>query len=133
MSKRALTETSEEGAAPSPTVLYSYWRSSCSWRVRIGLQFKGIAYEYSAVNLLKSEQTSAEYAATKNPMKAVPTLVIDGLVLTQSGAILEYLEETRPEPALMPKEPAARFQVWFWLRSVAYRTLPMSLLLLYRV
>lgn len=81
--------------------LYSYWRSSCSWRVRIALAWKGISYEYKAVHLVKGEQMNEEYAA-KNPMREVPTLVIDGHVLNQSVAILEYLEETRPEPPLLP-------------------------------
>jgi len=88
-------------------VLYSYWRSSCSWRVRTALAFKGIAYEYRAVHLVKGEQMSEEYVK-QNPMKEVPTLVIDGNVLNQSVAILEYLEETRPEPPLLPRQVKSR-------------------------
>lgn len=74
--------------------LYSYWRSSSSWRVRLVLAVKGISYEYRAVNLLNDAQAKDEYAQL-NPMKEVPTLEIDGHVLCQSVAILEYLEETR--------------------------------------
>lgn len=85
-------------------MLYSYWRSSCSYRVRIALALKGIDYEYRAVNLAAKgggEQHQTEYERL-NPMKAVPTLLIDGAAIGQSVAILEYLEETRPEPALLP-------------------------------
>ncbi|OQS04794.1 maleylacetoacetate isomerase [Thraustotheca clavata] len=95
---------------PSKTKLHSYWRSSCSWRVRISLAYKQLPYEYVPVNLLKSEQVSSEFAAL-NPNCRVPTLEIDGHVLHQSGAILEYLEETHPSPALLPKDAFARAQV----------------------
>lgn len=81
------------------TILYSYWRSSCSYRVRISLAFKGIDYEYRPVHLIKDggEQRKEEYARL-NPMKVVPTLQIDGASLTQSVAILEYLEVNRLGP-----------------------------------
>ncbi|KAN0031467.1 hypothetical protein ACTFIV_005331 [Dictyostelium citrinum] len=86
------------------TVLYSYWRSSCSWRVRVALAYKKIKYEYKAIHLLKDggQQKSEEYSKI-NPMKAIPTLEIDGHTIGQSLAILEYLEETHPENPLMPK------------------------------
>lgn len=88
------------------TVLYSYWRSSCSWRVRIALALKKIDYEYKAVHLVKNggEQYLSSYKE-KNPMAQVPTLEIDGIILTQSMAILEYLNDTRPEPPFLPKCP----------------------------
>lgn len=91
--------------------LHSYFRSSASWRVRIGLAFKGIDYEYHPVHLLKDggQQHSDSYRKL-NPLRAVPTLEIDGLVLGESLAILEYLEETRPTPPLLPANPAARAQ-----------------------
>jgi len=81
-------EVKEGGAAQEP-VLYSYWRSSCSYRVRIVLAIKGIKYTYRPVHLLKDggEQLKPEYAAL-NSMKELPTLVIDGHVITQSGAII---------------------------------------------
>jgi maleylacetoacetate isomerase len=93
------------------TLLYSYWRSSCSWRVRIALHFKGIPFEYCAVNLLKDEQKASDYT-TMHPGALVPTLVIDNVVLTQSIAILEYLEERRPESwRLLPQDALKRAQV----------------------
>eukprot|EP01084_Bolivina_argentea_P303451 523902_1 len=75
-------------------VLYSYWRSSCSWRVRIALQLKNISYKYIAINLKSGAQFDDKYTV-KNPMKQLPTLLIDGQTLTQSVAIMEYLEESR--------------------------------------
>jgi maleylacetoacetate isomerase len=93
----------------SPT-LYSYWRSSCSWRVRIALELKNIKYDYVPVHLVKNEQMSQDYVKL-NPSEEVPTLCIDGNVLTQSVSIVEYLEETRPEIPLLPKDVAKRAQV----------------------
>lgn len=97
-------------------LLYSYWRSSCSYRVRIALAYKGINYTYSPIHLLKDggQQLTPEYSKL-NPMREVPTLLIDGHTLTQSTAILEYLEETRGKdknfPALLPTEPHLRAKV----------------------
>jgi maleylpyruvate isomerase len=93
--------------------LLNYWRSSASYRVRIGLALKGLAYEYVAIDIFGDRaQQSAAYRA-KNPMAQVPTLEVaeaDGTVrtLTQSLPILEYLEERWPEPALLPSEPFLR-------------------------
>ncbi|OQR94542.1 maleylacetoacetate isomerase [Achlya hypogyna] len=92
------------------TTLHGYWRSSCSWRVRIALAYKQIPYEYVAVNLLKGEQVGEDFAAV-NPNRRVPTLEIDGHVLHQSGAILEYIEETRKANPLLPADAFARAQV----------------------
>ncbi|XP_044087181.1 maleylacetoacetate isomerase isoform X2 [Neovison vison] len=139
-------------------ILYSYFRSSCSWRVRIGvtappprvralgspeplslalgclpetviahlrqtstvpgpgggraLALKGIDYETIPVNLIKDQgqQFSEEFQAL-NPMKQVPALKIDGITISQSLAIIEFLEETRPTPRLLPKDPKKRAQV----------------------
>lgn len=93
-------------------VLHGYWRSSATWRVRLGLALKGLSWETRPVHLVRDggEQHSAAYRAL-NPMREVPTLDIDGHVLTQSMAILEYLEETRPEPPFLPKAPADRAHV----------------------
>lgn len=92
--------------------LYSYWRSSASWRVRIALESKGLPYEYVAVHLLREggEQHKSEYRSV-NPQGRVPTLEIDGLRITQSLAIMEWLEDTHPEPALLPADPAGRARV----------------------
>ncbi|XP_006036016.1 maleylacetoacetate isomerase isoform X1 [Alligator sinensis] len=101
--------------ASSPSgkpVLYSYFRSSCSWRVRIALALKGITYDQVPVNLLKDggQQLAAEFQVV-NPMQQVPALKIDGITLSQSLAIIEYLEETRPNPRLLPQDQKKRAQV----------------------
>ncbi|KAI6067916.1 Maleylacetoacetate isomerase [Aix galericulata] len=98
-------------AAVKP-ILYGYFRSSCSWRVRIALALKGIAYDQVPVNLLKDggQQLSAEFKAV-NPMQQVPALKIDGITLSQSLAIIHYLEDTRPNPRLLPQDPKKRAQV----------------------
>ncbi|KAL1919300.1 uncharacterized protein VTP21DRAFT_1993 [Calcarisporiella thermophila] len=107
------------------TILYSYFRSSCSWRVRIALEHKGIPYELKPVNLLKNEHKSEVYTQLQ-PFKEVPTLLIDGLSMTQSIAILEYLEETRPEKPLLPKESHARVQVRTIVNAIACDIQPIN-------
>ncbi len=89
-------------------VLHSYWRSSASHRVRIGLGLKHLAFEYIGVDILSGAQKAEDYRA-KNPMAQVPTLEItedDGarIALTQSLAILEYLDERWPDPPLLPRD-----------------------------
>ncbi len=93
--------------------LYSYFRSSAAYRVRIALNWKGIAYETASVHLIKDggHNKRPEFRAV-NPQMRVPVLVTPaGNVLIQSLAIMEYLEETHPEPALLPKDPIARAKV----------------------
>jgi maleylpyruvate isomerase len=91
--------------------LYAFWRSTASWRVRIALAYKGTPFELAPVRLTGSEQHADAYRAV-NAMAQVPTLVLDdGRALSQSLAILEYLEETIPSPALLPRDP--------WLRARA--------------
>jgi len=89
--------------------LHNYFRSSASFRVRIALALKGLDYEYASVHLLKGggEQFAAEFTAM-NPAALVPVLDDDGIVLTQSLAIIEYLDETRPQPPLLPPDAAGR-------------------------
>ncbi len=91
----------------SETVLFDYWRSSASYRVRIALNLKGIAYRAVPTDLLTSQQKAPDYVA-RNPQGFVPMLHIDGLDLTQSLAIIDYLETTRPDARLLPQDPAAR-------------------------
>jgi maleylpyruvate isomerase len=94
--------------------LYSYWRSSASWRVRIALHYKGLPFEYVPVQIVSHEQASSDYAA-KNPMQQVPTIELDDdgrtIHLAQSLPIIEYLEERWPSPALLPKGRVARARV----------------------
>jgi len=94
----------------SKPVLYDYWRSSASYRVRIALNLLGIAYDAVPVNLLAKEQKSAEHLA-RNPQGLVPVLDSGGLRLTQSLAIIEYLEETNPGSGLLPQNAAGRARV----------------------
>ena len=82
-------------------ILHGYWRSGASYRVRIALNLKGVAYDQAPHDLRQGEQKSADYLAL-NPQGMVPALEVDGQVLTQSPAILEWLEETHPQPALLP-------------------------------
>ena len=88
--------------------LHSAWRASAPYRVRIGLNLKGLSYDYVGVDLLKGDQHSDRYKAL-NPQGLTPTLIAgDGQPMTQSLAILEWLEETHPEPALLPKTAGER-------------------------
>lgn len=91
--------------------LYSYWRSTTSLRVRAALNLKGVAYEIRPVNLLDGEHRGAAFRAM-NPGAGVPALGLeDGTVLSQSLAILDWIEETWPEPPLLPSDPLARARV----------------------
>lgn len=91
--------------------LYGYWRSSCSYRVRLALALKGVAYDHEAVHLRMGEQRSPAYL-DRNPMGQVPSLVLDdGRVLAQSMAILDYLEARFPDPRLFPAAPFMRARV----------------------
>jgi maleylacetoacetate isomerase len=83
--------------------LYSYFRSSCSYRVRIALKLKGLEYEYKAVNLVKGEQFTPEFTKL-NPIGYVPVLVDEDIVLSDSFAIVMYLEEKYPQHPLLPRD-----------------------------
>ena len=90
--------------------LYGYFRSSTSYRTRIAMNLKGVDYDYIAVNLAQDEQLKNEFLAL-NPQGLVPVLQADDLLLFQSPAILEWLEEAYPENSLLPKDAAGRMQV----------------------
>jgi maleylacetoacetate isomerase len=92
------------------TTLYNYFRSSAAFRVRIALNYKGIAYTPQAVSLVDNKHRDADYRAL-NAQGLVPSLNIDEHMLSQSMAIIEYLEETRPEPALLPRDALGRHRV----------------------
>ena len=96
--------------------LYSYYRSSAAYRVRIALEIKQLSYQQLPINLLTGEHRQSRYLQT-NPAGLVPALACDEGTLTQSLAIIEYLEERYPEPSLLPKSLIDRAQV----RSIAYQ------------
>ena len=90
--------------------LFSYWRSLASFRVRIALNLKGMGCDIETVDLREGDQFAGAYRAV-NPQPVVPTLVDGGTTLFQSLAIVEYLDETRPEPPLLPADPGGRARV----------------------
>jgi maleylpyruvate isomerase len=107
--------------------LYSYFRSSAAYRVRIALNLKGLDYQTIPVHLLRDggEQLSDSYRGI-NPSALVPTLAQDDLVLGQSLAILEYLDETHPAPALLPEHAAERARVRSIAQVIACDTHPLN-------
>lgn len=107
--------------------LYSYFRSSAAYRVRIALNLKGLDYETVPVHLMKDggQQHSESYKAL-NPTELVPTLVDGELAIGQSMAILEYLEETHPEPALLPADAAGRARVRALAQTIACDIHPLN-------
>lgn len=107
--------------------LYTYFRSSAAYRVRIALNLKGLKADYHYVHLVKDggQQHKPEYLAL-NPQGLVPALVDHGQVLTQSLAIIEYLEETHPQPSLLPKDPLGRARVRALAQVVACDIHPLN-------
>ncbi|HRN75506.1 maleylacetoacetate isomerase [Ottowia sp.] len=106
--------------------LYNYFRSSASFRVRIALELKGLAYEYRAVHLAKGEQKQPEFTAL-TAEGLVPLLELDdGRRLTQSMAIIEYLDETHPQPALLLADAAGRARVRALAQIVACEIHPLN-------
>ncbi|ATG74573.1 maleylacetoacetate isomerase [Zobellella denitrificans] len=99
--------------------LYSFFNSSTSYRVRIALALKGLDYDYKGINIRVGEQRADDYRAL-NPSQGVPLLVEDdGTALSQSMAIIDYLDETHPEPRLLPAEPRARARVLELANAIA--------------
>ena len=105
--------------------LYNYFRSSASYRVRIALALKGLDYEYRAVHLAKNEQFNESYAAV-SAARLVPLLRDGDAVLTQSLAIIEYLDETHPEPPLLPPDAAGRARVRALALDIACEIHPLN-------
>lgn len=105
------------GEVNKPT-LHGYYRSSASYRIRIALNLKGIAYTDVFHHLRKGEQSAPSYLAI-NPQGFVPTLSLDGAILTQSLAICEYLEEVQREPPLLPADPIQRAHVRAFAQVIA--------------
>ena len=116
--------SSSENGVP---VLYGYWRSSCSYRVRIALNLKGIDYASRSVHLVRDggEQHREEYRNI-NPQGLVPAFQHDGNTIVQSIAIMEYLEEVFPEPTLLPTSAADRSHVRAMAQSIACEIQPVN-------
>jgi maleylacetoacetate isomerase len=105
--------------------LFTYFRSSASFRVRIALNYKGLTYDAAYVNLPKNEHAQAVFRAV-NPVGLVPALELDGEVLTQSLAIIEYLDETQPGPKLLPADPLERAYVRAVAQIIACEIHPLN-------
>lgn len=107
--------------------LYNYWRSSASYRVRIALHLKKLDFEYVPLNIIADggQQFSPEFRAL-NPQARVPLLVDGDFALNQSLAILEYLEETRPQPSLLPHEAKRRARMWAFCHTIAADIQPLQ-------
>jgi maleylacetoacetate isomerase len=105
--------------------LYNYFRSSASYRVRIALALKGLSYDYLSVHLAKNEQATPAFSAL-NAAQLVPLLVDGDERLTQSMAIIEYLDETHPEPPLLPGTPAQRARIRAIAQDIACEIHPLN-------
>lgn len=105
--------------------LHNYFRSSASFRVRIALALKALPFDYVPVNLLTGEQRQSAYQAIA-PDALVPLLEVDGQRLSQSMAIIEYLDETHPTPPLLPADPLGRAQVRALAQSIACEIHPLN-------
>lgn len=107
-------------------LLYTYFRSSASWRVRIALALKGLSPTRQFINTERGQQNTAAFRG-KNPLGVVPVLETDdGAVLTQSLAVIEWLEETHPTPHLLPAEPLARAHVRAFALAIACDIHPLN-------
>lgn len=106
-------------------ILYDYWRSSAAYRVRLALALKKIAHDRVPVDLVAGDHRAPAHLA-RNPQGLVPALAIDGLMLTQSLAIIDYLDETRPAVPLLPSDPAGRARVRAIAQAIACDVHPLS-------
>ena len=107
-------------------ILHNYFRSSTSARVRAALNLKGLEYEYRSLALLENDHKSADYLA-KNPAGLVPSLELpDGTIITQSLAIIEYLEEVHPNPSLLPNDAQGRARVRSLAHMIALEVHPLN-------
>ncbi|GKU88373.1 hypothetical protein SLEP1_g2648 [Rubroshorea leprosula] len=106
-SVRNFSEGVAAAESSSNLILYSFWQSSCSWRVRFALNLKGLPYEYRAVNLSKGEQHTPEFEKI-NPLRYVPVLVDGDVIISDSYAISLFLEEKYPQRPLLPTDPRRR-------------------------
>ena len=107
-------------------ILHGYFRSAASWRVRIGLNLKSVAFDHRSHHLRRDEQRAPDYLAV-NPQGLLPSLQTDeGTVITQSLAILEWLDETFPSPPILPTAPAARARVRAVALALAADTHPLQ-------
>jgi maleylacetoacetate isomerase len=105
--------------------LYSFWRSSAAYRARIALNLKGLAYETVSKKLGAGEQRAADYLAL-NPQGLVPALEDGGQLYAQSLALIEYLDETHPEPPLLPADPSGRAHVRSMALAIACDIHPLN-------
>lgn len=106
-------------------VLHDYWRSSAAYRVRIALNLKGVAYRAVEVDLVAGDQRGDDYRAL-NPLGLIPLLEIDGHRISQSLAIIDYLDARFPEPRLLPADPAARALTWARALTIAAEVHPLQ-------
>jgi maleylacetoacetate isomerase len=109
----------------SPPILFDYYRSSASYRVRIALNLKGIQYQSVPVDLAAGVQKEPDYRA-RNPQGFVPMLEENGRRITQSLAIIDYLDATRPDPLLIPRDPAERAHVQALALTIACDIHPLN-------
>jgi maleylpyruvate isomerase len=105
--------------------LHGYFRSSAAWRVRIAMNLKGLQAAQVPHHLRRGDQRAPDYLKV-NPQGLVPALETGGVILTQSLAIIEYLEETHPTPPLLPQEPLARAQVRAFALAIACEIHPVQ-------
>jgi len=111
--------------------LYGFWRSAAAFRVRIAMNLKGLEPQTVSINLMAGEQADSDYDGV-NPLHVVPTLVDGDAVLHQSVAIIEYLDETHPEPPLLPGDAAARGRIRAVALAIAADTHPLHTIRVYR-